>query len=102
MSKKYVVAMVAAVVLLGTYAYADPQDSQPGNYRWYMSEFNESEGAFTEVAGLELEAPVIEYRNGDEDTHVRKRNGLNKYGNTTFMRGIPRAPESRIKPTTSR
>jgi phage tail-like protein len=45
-------------------------------------------GAFTEVSGLELEIPPIEYRTGPEDTTVRKIPGLKKFTNITLKRGI--------------
>lgn len=45
-------------------------------------------GSFAEVSGLELELPVIEYRNGSEDITVRKLPGLAKYTNITLRRGI--------------
>lgn len=45
-------------------------------------------GSFTEVSGLELEIPPIEYRNGSEDITVRKIPGLKKFTNLTFKRGI--------------
>ncbi|GAA3818927.1 phage tail protein [Streptomyces phyllanthi] len=45
-------------------------------------------GSFTEMSGLELEIPPIEYRNGSEDITVRKIPGLKKFTNLTFKRGI--------------
>ena len=45
-------------------------------------------GAFTEVSGLELEIPPIEYRTGAEDITVRKIPGLKKFTNITLKRGI--------------
>ncbi|MEU5595142.1 phage tail protein [Streptomyces sp. NPDC020298] len=45
-------------------------------------------GSFTEVSGLELEIPPIEYRNGSEDITVRKIPGLKKFTNLTFKRGV--------------
>jgi phage tail-like protein len=45
-------------------------------------------GAFTEVTGLELEIPPIEYRTGPEDITVRKIPGLKKFTNITLKRGI--------------
>ena len=45
-------------------------------------------GAFTEVAGLALELPPIEYRGGAEDITVRKIPGLKKFTNLTFKRGV--------------
>ena len=45
-------------------------------------------GAFTEVSGLELEIPPIEYRTGPEDITVRKIPGLKKFTSITLKRGI--------------
>lgn len=45
-------------------------------------------GSFTEVTGLEVELPPIEYRNGSEDITVRKVPGLKKFSNITLKRGI--------------
>ena len=36
-------------------------------------------GSFMEVAGLGVEMPAIEYRNGSEDITVRKMCGLKKF-----------------------
>lgn len=44
-------------------------------------------GAFTEVTGLELEIPPIEYRTGAEDITVRKVPGLKKFTNITLKNG---------------
>ncbi|MGB5758408.1 MAG: phage tail protein [Acidimicrobiales bacterium] len=45
-------------------------------------------GSFTEVGGLEVEVPAIEYRNGSDDITVRKIPGLKKFTNLTFKKGI--------------
>ncbi len=45
-------------------------------------------GSFSEVSGLETEMSVIEYRNGSENTTVRKLPGLTKFSNLTLKRGI--------------
>ncbi len=45
-------------------------------------------GSFMEASGLEVEVPPIEYRNGTEDTTVRKIPGLKKFTNITLKRGI--------------
>ena len=45
-------------------------------------------GSFAEVSGLDVEIAVIEYRNGSEDTTVRKIPGLRKYTNIALKRGI--------------
>jgi len=43
---------------------------------------------FSEVSGLTTESEVIEYRNGDEPTTVRKLPGLKKYANIVLKRGF--------------
>ena len=43
---------------------------------------------FTEVSGITMESDVVEYREGNEATHVRKLPGLSKYGNITLKRGF--------------
>ena len=48
----------------------------------------EVRASFTEVSGLEVEVPPIEYRNGSEDITVRKIPGLKKFTNLTLKRGI--------------
>jgi phage tail-like protein len=44
--------------------------------------------AFTEVGGLESEVEVVEYREGGEETRLRKLPGLLKYTNIVLKRGI--------------
>jgi phage tail-like protein len=48
---------------------------------------------FSEVSGLEVTTEIIEYRAGNEPTHVRKIPGLTKYGNVTLKRGITESME---------
>jgi phage tail-like protein len=45
-------------------------------------------GSFTEVSGLDVEVSPIEYRDGTDDTTVRKVRGLRKVSNITLKRGI--------------
>lgn len=45
-------------------------------------------GGFSEVSGLESTVDVIEYRNGSDDTTVRKLPGLKKYTNVVLKRGF--------------
>jgi phage tail-like protein len=45
-------------------------------------------GSFTEVSGLGVELTVIEYRNGSEDTTMRKSAGLRKHTNIVLKRGV--------------
>jgi len=42
---------------------------------------------FSEVSGLTTETDIIEYREGNEDTMVRKLSGSRKYTNITLKRG---------------
>ena len=45
-------------------------------------------GSFAEVSGLEVDLAPIEYRNGSEDTTVRKIPGLKKFTPITLKRGL--------------
>ncbi|NND01368.1 MAG: phage tail protein [Acidimicrobiia bacterium] len=51
------------------------------------------QAGFAAVALGPLTADVIEYREGDEITTVRKLNGLNRYGNITLKWGITSSTE---------
>jgi phage tail-like protein len=49
----------------------------------------EAFGGFSDVAGLQTELTVSEYRNGNEKlNHVRKVQGVHKVGDVTLKRGI--------------
>jgi phage tail-like protein len=45
-------------------------------------------GSFSEVSGLTVDIQPIEYRDGTDDTTVRKVRGLRKISNITLKRGI--------------
>jgi len=45
-------------------------------------------GSFSEVSNLSAEVPAIEYRDGTDDTTVRKVRGLRKLSNITLKRGV--------------
>jgi phage tail-like protein len=45
-------------------------------------------GAFSEASGLTVDVQPIEYRDGTDDTTVRKVRGLRKPSNITLKRGI--------------
>jgi phage tail-like protein len=45
-------------------------------------------GSFSEVSGLTVDVQPIEYRDGTDDTTVRKVRGLRKLTNITLRRGI--------------
>jgi phage tail-like protein len=47
-----------------------------------------TQAGFAECSGLSMESDAIEYRNGNEVTHVRKINGLSKYANIVLKRGF--------------
>jgi len=46
------------------------------------------QAGFSECTGLNSETNVIEYREGTDDTRMRKLPGLTKYGNITLKRGV--------------
>jgi len=45
-------------------------------------------GSFAEASGLTVEVTPIEYRDGTDDTTVRKVRGLRKISNITLKRGV--------------
>lgn len=45
-------------------------------------------GSFSEVSGLTVDVQPIEYRDGTDDSTVRKVRGLRKLSNITLKRGI--------------
>lgn len=48
---------------------------------------------FAEVSGLSTETDVIEYRNGNEPTTLRKLPGLSKYADITLKRGFTQSKD---------
>jgi len=46
------------------------------------------EGGFSEAAGLEVETPDIDYREGSEPSHSRKMTGIPKHGDVVMKRGV--------------
>jgi len=66
-----------------------PRDDPYGAYNFEVTIDGFAGGiAVQEVAGLEAELGVIEYRNGTEETHTRKLPGLVKYKAITLKRGL--------------
>lgn len=49
---------------------------------------NTVSGSFSEASGLTVDVQPIEYRDGTDDTTVRKVRGLRKISNITLKRGI--------------
>jgi phage tail-like protein len=58
------------------------------NFRFRLEIGGIAEAHFSEATGFDITTDVIDYREGDEATNVRKLPGLNKYGNITLKRGI--------------
>jgi phage tail-like protein len=58
------------------------------NFRFRLEIGGITEAHFSEVTGFDITSDVIDYREGDEATHVRKLPGLTKYGNVTLKRGV--------------
>ena len=58
------------------------------NFRFRLEIGGITEAHFSEVTGFDITSDVIDYREGDEPTHVRKLPGLTKYGNVTLKRGV--------------
>ena len=58
------------------------------NFRFRLEIGGIAEAHFSEATGFDITTDVIDYREGDEATNVRKLPGLNKYGNVTLKRGI--------------
>ena len=58
------------------------------NFRFRLEIDGIAQAAFSEVAIGETTTEAIDYREGNEPTHVRKLSGLTKFGNITLKRGI--------------
>jgi phage tail-like protein len=58
------------------------------NFRFRLEIGGINEAHFSEVTGFDIQTDAIDYREGDEPTHVRKLPGLTKFGNVTLKRGI--------------
>lgn len=58
------------------------------NFRFRLEIGGINQAHFSEVSGFDISTDAIDYREGDDPTHVRKLPGLNKFGNVTLKRGI--------------
>jgi phage tail-like protein len=47
-----------------------------------------TKAGFREVSGLDMGTDAVDYRDGDEETRLRKLAGLQKFSNITLKRGI--------------
>jgi phage tail-like protein len=58
------------------------------NFRFRLEISGINEAHFSEASGFDISVDAIDYREGDDPTHVRKLPGLTKYANVTLKRGI--------------
>jgi len=58
------------------------------NFRFRLEIGGINEAHFSEVTGFDTTTDAIDYREGSDDTFVRKLPGLTKFGNITLKRGI--------------
>jgi phage tail-like protein len=58
------------------------------NFRFRLEIDGGDKAQFSEVTGFDISTDAIDYREGHEETHVRKLPGLTKFGNITLKRGI--------------
>jgi phage tail-like protein len=58
------------------------------NFRFRLEIGGISEAHFSDCSGFDISTDAIDYREGDDPTHVRKLPGLNKFGNVTLKRGV--------------
>jgi phage tail-like protein len=65
------------------------RDTDPfANFNFLLESGGLIQAGFSECTGLNSETNIIEYREGADDTTVRKLTGLGKYGNVTLKRGV--------------
>ncbi len=65
-----------------------PRNDPLRNFRFRVEIDGLPDTAFSEVAIGAISVDVIEYRDGNEPTHVRKLPGLARFGDVTLKRGI--------------
>ena len=58
------------------------------NFRFTVEIGGINAAHFSEVTGFDTSTDAIDYREGDDPTHVRKLPGLTKYSPVTLKRGI--------------
>jgi phage tail-like protein len=64
-----------------------------GNFNFLVEIDGLSSAAFQECSGLESSIDVIEYREGGENTTLRKLPGMTKYTNIQLKRGVTDSTE---------
>jgi phage tail-like protein len=63
------------------------------NFRFRVEIDGLQQAGFTDVSGFDSTVDVVEYREGNETTTVRKLSGLTKYGNISLKWGITDSTE---------
>lgn len=58
------------------------------NYRFRVEIEGITQAGFSEVSGIDTSIDVVEYRVGNDPTHLRKLSGLTKFSNITLKWGI--------------
>jgi len=58
------------------------------NFKFRLEIEGIQQAGFSEVAIAETTTDAVDYREGDEPSHVRKLSGLTKYGNVTLKWGV--------------
>src|SRR4051812_22502248 len=70
-----------------------PRNDPLRNFRFRLEIDQITQAYFSEVAIGESTTEPIDYREGNEPTHVRKLPGLTKYGNITLKWGVTDSTE---------
>lgn len=65
-----------------------PRNDPLRNFRFRLEIDGITQAGFSEASGFDVSIDAIDYREGNEPTHVRKLPGLTKYGNVTLKWGI--------------
>jgi phage tail-like protein len=58
------------------------------NFRFRVEIDNLARAGFAEVSLGAIETEAVDYREGNDPTHVRKLSGLTRYGNVTLKSGL--------------
>lgn len=58
------------------------------NFRFVLEIDGINQAGFSEVSGFDITVEPIDYREGNEETRVRKLPGMTKYGNVTLKWGL--------------
>ena len=76
-----------------------PRNDPLRNFRFRLEIDGITPAGFSEASGFDVSIDAIDYREGNEPTHVRKLPGLTKYGNVTLKWGITDSMHLENRPT---